>query len=255
MDLQLEGKGFLVLGASRGLGRAVAEALAGEGAHVLLGARKAETIAAVASELGERAAGIALDVGAPDVDAVASAVAEHLPSLDGILVNSGGPPPGAAMSVTDEQWDAAYRMLVTGPMALLRALVPTMADPGAVLWITSSSVRQPIPGLDTSNLLRPGIAALVKSLARELGPRVRLNSLAPGRFDTDRVRELDGGRAEKAGIPVEEQQAKTAAAIPAGRYGEPAELGRLAAFLLSPAASYVSGTAIQIDGGLVTAVP
>jgi len=138
---------------------------------------------------------------------------------------------------------------------LLRALVPRMNDRAAILFVTSSSVRQPIPNLDTSNVLRPGVAALAKCLARELGPEIRVNSLAPGRFDTDRVRSLDESRAGAAGITTEQQRGETSHTIPLGRYGEPAELGRVAAFLLSPMASYLSGASVQIDGGMVTAVP
>ena len=138
---------------------------------------------------------------------------------------------------------------------LLRTLAPQMNEGASVLFITSSSVREPIQGLDSSNVLRPGVAALVKCLAQELGPAVRVNSMAPGRIDTARSRSLDEARAQEFGIPTEEQQRNVSAGIPLGRYGEPEELGRAAAFLLSPAASYITGVSLQVDGGLVSAVP
>jgi 3-oxoacyl-[acyl-carrier protein] reductase len=130
-----------------------------------------------------------------------------------------------------------------------------MADGAAIAFITSSSVRQPIPGLDTSNVLRPAVAALVKTLARELAPRVRVNGIAPGRFDTERVRSLDRARAESEGTTEGEQRTRSEATIPIGRYGDPGELGRVAAFLLSPAASYLTGVNVGVDGALVTAIP
>lgn len=255
MDMELQGKGFLVLGASRGLGRSVAQALVGEGARVVVAARHSGALDAAVAELGDAASGVVLDVAQPDVDQVLASVEAHLETLDGILLNSGGPPAGPALSLTDEDWQAAFRLLVGGPLALLRALRPRLAPAAAILWVTSSSVRQPLPNLDTSNLFRPGIAALVKSLARDLGPDVRVNSLMPGRFDTDRVRELDEGRARAEGVSTDALRSSTAARIPLGRYGDPNELGRFAAFLLSPAASYITGTSMQIDGGLVTSVP
>jgi len=249
MDLGIAGKRFLVCGGSRGLGRAVADALLAEGAHVRVVARDVSELAS--SDFDATAADLATEAG---VGATIAAARADGP-LDGILVNSGGPPPGDALALNDEQWQAAFRLLVLGPIRLLRALRDDLADPSAILFVTSSSVRQPIPALDTSNVLRPGVAALVKTLALQLGPRTRVNSLAPGRFDTDRVRELDAARAERAGVTLEEQRASTAASIPLGRYGNPAELGRFAAFLLSPAASYLSGAAIQLDGAFVTSVP
>ena len=140
-------------------------------------------------------------------------------------------------------------------MQLLRTLVQQMTEGASILFITSSSVREPIKNLDSSNVLRPGVAALVKCLAKELGPRIRVNSMAPGRINTARSRSLDEARASEAGVPVEEQRRNASQGIPLGRYGEPAELGRAAAFLLSPAASYITGVSLQVDGGLVSAVP
>ena len=140
-------------------------------------------------------------------------------------------------------------------MQLLRALVPRMNDGASILFITSSSVRQPIGNLDTSNVLRPGVAALAKCLANELGPRIRVNSMAPGRKDTTRSRSLDESRAQALSISIEEQRRNVNEGIPLGRYGEPEELGRAAAFLLSPAASYITGVSLQVDGGLVQAIP
>ena len=131
-----------------------------------------------------------------------------------------------------------------------------MGEGGSVLFVTSSSVRQPIPSLDTSNVLRPGVASLAKVLAQDLGPKgIRVNSIGPGRVETDRLRSNDQARAEREGRSVDDVRAASAAQIPLRRYGQPQELARVAAFLLSDAASYVSGAAIQVDGGLVTALP
>lgn len=249
MNLGLEGKLFVVCGASRGLGRAVAETLVQEGASVHVVSREPQT-----EGLGDATA-TAADLATPDgVATVAAWVREHGP-VSGVLVNVGGPPPGNALALSDEQWQLAFELLLLGPLRLLREIDDHLAEPSSVLFVTSSSVRQPIPGLDGSNVLRPAVAALVKTLALQLAPRTRVNSIAPGRFDTDRVRRLDGGRAEAAGISLDEQRARTFASIPLGRYGGPDEFARVAAFLLSPASSYITGTAIQADGGLVTSVP
>ena len=255
MMLGLKGKSFVVGGASRGLGRAVAEQLVAEGARVLLVARDATTIQEVAQELGEQAYPCAANLSeASNIDEVVEA-ATRLGGLDGILVNAGGPPFGPALELSDDQWLEAFRILIGGPVRLLRALVPRMNEGASVLFITSSSVRQPIKNLDTSNVLRPGVAALAKCLANELGPRLRVNSLAPGRIDTTRSRSLDESRAQALGISVEEQRRNVSEGIPLGRYGQPEELGRAATFLLSPAASYITGVSLQVDGGLVSAIP
>ena len=256
MELGLDNKSFVVGGASSGLGRAVAERLVTEGARVLLVARSEDAIQEVARELGEQALQCTADVSQQSgVDKVAAIAVDRFGTLDGVLVNAGGPPFGPALELTDEQWFDAFRLLLGGPVRLLRTLVPQMNDGASVLFITSSSVREPIQGLDASNVLRPGVAALVKCLAKELGPRIRVNSMAPGRIDTDRSRSLDEARATKFGISAKEQCQNVSQGIPLGRYGEPEELGRAAAFLLSPAASYITGVSLQVDGGLVSAVP
>ena len=256
MELHLEDKAFVVGGASSGLGRAVAEQLVAEGARVLLVARNYEALEEVAHELGELAHPCPADVSETSgVDKVAAVAIDRFGTLDGVLVNAGGPPFGPALELDDEQWLGAFRLLIGGPVRLLRALVPQMNEGASVLFITSSSVREPIQNLDSSNVLRPGVAALVKCLSRELGPSIRVNSMAPGRIDTARSRSLDDARAADAGISTEEQRRSVSEGISLGRYGQPEELGRAAAFLLSPASSYITGVSLQVDGGLVSAVP
>jgi 3-oxoacyl-[acyl-carrier protein] reductase len=255
VDFELRGRSFVVGGASRGIGRAVAEELVEQGARVLLVSRGGGTLKSTASSLGCPYVEAPMDDPATP-ERVRSAVDSELGgSFDGLLVNAGGPPPGAALSLTDEQWRGAFELLLAGPIRLLRELAPAISEGGAIAWVLSSSVRQPIPGLDASNAFRPGLAALVKVLARELGPRVRVNGVAPGRIETDRVRELDELRAARTGESLEEARGAAAAAIPLGRSGEPAEIGRAIAFLLSPAASYVSGLTLQVDGGSIAALP
>jgi 3-oxoacyl-[acyl-carrier protein] reductase len=186
---------------------------------------------------------------------VAAAVAQ-LGGLDLLVVNSGGPPAGTFEALGEDEWERAIAGTLQSTLRLIRAALPHLregTDPAIVINL-SSSVREPLPGLTTSNVLRPGLAGLIKNLAFEIVP-IRINGVAPGRFDTARVAQLDGARAEASGMSVEGVRREAQGKIPLGRYGDTAEIGRVAAFLLSPAASYVTGAIVPVDGGLVRALP
>lgn len=255
MDLGLRDRRILVGGASRGLGAAIAEALAAEGARVAAVARPSDDLTATAERIG----GIAIpaDIGAVDAPAeIAVRALEALGGLDGLVVNSGGPPPGTFSQLDDATWSRAIQGTLMAAIRLIRACLPALRDGTnpAILIVLSSSVREPIPGLVTSNVLRPGLNGLIKSLVGEIAP-IRINGIAPGRVDTDRIRELDQARASQTGDSVEQIQAEIRGRIPLGRYGQPAEVGRVGAFLLSEAASYVNGVIVGVDGGMIRSLP
>jgi 3-oxoacyl-[acyl-carrier protein] reductase len=255
MDLGLTDRRYLVCGASRGLGAAVARVLASEGARVALAARASDDLAAVAAETNGTAVPADLSSSDGPATAVRDAVAA-LGGLDGLLVNSGGPPPGTFAEADDEAWEKAIRGTLLSTIGVIREALPHLRegrDPSIAI-ILSSSVREPIPALVTSNVLRPGLAGLIKSLVPEIVP-IRINGLAPGRFGTQRIRTLDTKRAADAGTTVEEIERQTIGRIPLGRYGDPEELGRVAAFLLSPAASYLTGVIVPVDGGMIRSLP
>ena len=254
MDLELAERRFLVGGASRGLGAAVARALVSEGARVA-GISRDPQQAAGAAPTGILPVRADLSNDRGPADAVSAAV-EALGGLDGLVVNTGGPPGGSFATVDEAAWERAIAGTLQSTIRLIREALPHLragVDPSIVV-ILSSSVREPIPALITSNVLRPGLVGLIKSLVTEIAP-IRINGVAPGRFDTDRVRSLDEARAADSGTTLEEVQAQTRARIPLGRYGDPDELGRVVAFLLSPAASYLDGVILPVDGGMIRSLP
>jgi 3-oxoacyl-[acyl-carrier protein] reductase len=244
MDLGLTDRVYLVTGGSKGLGYATASALVAEGARVVITGRTDETVAKSAAELG--AIGVACDNADPATPSRLIATArEAYGRLDGLLLSVGGPPPGSVTAATDEQWRAAFDSVFLGAVRLAREVAAELGDGGSIAFVLSSSVRAPITTLGISNGLRPGLAMVAKSMANDLGPKgVRVNGLLPGRLSTDRMTSLDARS-------TPEQRAATLATIPLGRPGDPAEFGRVAAFVLSPAASYLTGVMLPVDGGML----
>ena len=247
MDLELTGKRALVLGASRGLGAAIAAELAGEGAAVLGVSRS--------GDVAEGCTGFAADLGdSGAAEAIAREAKSVLGGVDILVNNSGGPPPSAARETDADAILAAMQPMLLTITELTRALVPAMREAGfgRVLTVTSAGVREPIPGLVLSNTIRSALHAFMKTLAKEVAADgVTVNMLMPGQIATDRLRELHGGAAKAMGIPKEAMMAKAKEAIPMARFGEPHEFAAVAAFLASPRASYVTGLELPIDGGFL----
>jgi len=253
VDLGLKGRKALVVAASKGLGRACAEALIQEAADVFISSRDAEAIESTAKEIG--AAGwLPADVSqAGGPEALVDAAVQRLGGLDVVVVNAGGPPPGTFQSTSLEAWEPAFNLTLMSAVRLIRAALPHLrrSDQGRVVCITSISVRQPIPNITLSNALRAAVTGLAKTLSLELAPdRITVNCLAPSNILTDRMRSIAAAGGEDPAEAIKRQ----AAAAPMGRLGEPSEFGAACAFLCSRQAGYITGQTLGVDGGSLLGV-
>ena len=259
MDLGLKGKVALVAASSKGLGRAVAEELATEGADLVLCARGKDTLEQTAESIrtkaGVKVVAVAADVSDPkDAARVVKAAFDEFGQVDILVTNSGGPPSGPFESLTPEMWDSATRLLLKSAVELTRAVLPGMKERrwGRILNVTSIAAKQPIEGLMLSNSLRAAVIGFARTLANEVAPfGVTVNNLLPGYTRTDRVQELARAAGAKTGGSNTDVVSKWEKEIPMGRLGEPREFAALAAFLASERASYITGSSIAVDGGWI----
>ena len=260
MDLGLQDKVAIVMAASKGLGRACAAALAAEGARVTIGARGTQTLDATAQEIqkatGSRVLAVPTDVTkAEDVEAIVAATVGEFGRIDILVNNAGGPPAGNFASLGDAQWQAAFELNLLSTVRLVRLVLPHMRKTGSgrIITIVSTSVKQPIDGLLLSNAIRSGVVGLAKTLSIELAPdNITVNNVCPGRILTDRLRQIYHiNERVQQGVSEEAVLKEMAQDVPMGRVGIPEELGALVAFLASQQAAYITGTTIQVDGGLV----
>src|SRR3990172_1224943 len=262
MDLGLKNKVAMVSGASKGLGFAVAKVLAAEGALVSLASRDTSSIqaakAAIRNATQAEVFACTADVrSAEAIEQWKDDTVREFGGVDLLFSNTGGPPSGGFMNFDDKAWKDALELLFLSAVRMTKAVIPVMKQRGggSVLFSTSSSVKEPIDNLTLSNVARAPVAALAKTLARRLaGDGIRFNNLIPGRIQTDRLNELDTANARKKQITVDEQRKAMMATIPLGRYGTVDEFARAAVFLLSPAASYITGASLQVDGGMLKGV-
>jgi len=250
VDLGLGGRGYLLTGASRGLGFATARALVDDGARVVISSRSRRSINDAVVKLGgaPSAHGLVADLADPGAaQSLTTTALDTLGRVDGVLISVGGPAPGSVLDVGEEHWRTALESVLLGPLRLVKALVPHLGDGAVIGFVLSTSVREPVPGLAISNGLRPGLAMTAKGLADELGPRgIRVVGLMPGWIATDRIAEIEAATGEP-----EAARARTEGTIPLRRVGRTEEFGRVAAFTLSPAASYLTGVMIPVDGGVL----
>jgi 3-oxoacyl-[acyl-carrier protein] reductase len=267
MDLGLQGRVAIVAGASRGLGRAIAEGFAAEGVRVAICSRSAGAITSAAEAIAGHPATIAsrgevlpipADVSrADDVDRVAAATLDRWQRIDILVTNAGGPPSGPAAGLTDEQWQATVQTLLLSAVRLSRVVIPTMQQQrwGRILHITSFTVKQPLPNLVLSNAVRLAVVGLAKTQAVELAPHnILVNTLCPGPIATDRLVDLTQQYATREGTSFEDAKHRLwVSQIPLGRLGEPREFADLAVFLASERASFLTGGTYQVDGGVVRA--
>ena len=257
MDFGLRGKVAIVAAASRGLGRAIAEELAGEGCSIVMCARGKETLAEAARSVREKGGGEVLDIPADvsrseDVDRLVSATIDRFGRVDVLVTNAGGPPSGPFESLTPEKWNDAIQLTLLSTVNLCRAVLPGMKQRkwGRIINVTSIAVKQPVDGLMLSNSLRSAVTGFARTLANEVArDGITVNNILPGYTRTERVESLARAAAERDGTPLEESLRKWENEIPMRRLGEPREFAALAAFLASERASYITGTSITVDGG------
>jgi len=262
MDLGIKGKTALVVAASKGMGKASAMGLAAEGARVVMCARGEAALKEAAGEVkqktGAEVLALAADASRPaDIARVVAEANRAFGGVDILVANVGGPPPGPFEQMTDEQWKAAFEQVHLSTVRFIREVLPHMkqAKWGRILAIQSSSVKQPVEGLVLSNGIRPGIAGLFKTLAGDLASHgITVNLVLPGRIMTDRFKEHQTDRAKRSGITFDKQVELSSADIPMGRIGAPEEFAAMVVFLASARASYITGTAVQVDGGLIRSV-
>ncbi len=262
MDLGLKNKIALVTASSQGLGRAVAFRLAQEGAHVAVCARGEDALRETADDIrqatGQRVLVLPADVSQPETaELLVQAVLEAFGRLDVLITNAGGPPPGQFLDLTPDEWEEAAQLTLMSAVRLCYAAVPVMKEQGsgAILAMTSITVKQPLPNLILSNSLRLGVTGLIKTLANELAPfGIRANAICPGWTRTARVEQLLQDRAQRSDTTPEAEAEKIAADIPLGRMGTPEEFAAAAAFLVSDAASFINGANLLVDGGMARAV-
>lgn len=247
MDLDLTARAFIVTGGSRGIGFAGAEQLVAAGANVVLNGRNREALDDASRRLG----GVATlpgDLAEPELaERLVSTCRAEYGRIDGAFISVGGPPAGKPLAVTEDQWRAGFESVFLGTVRLMTTVANELGSGGSIAVVLSTSAKSVFTGLTISNGFRPGLAMVVKDLADEVGPRgIRVNGLMPGKIATDRLKSMDAATGDEAA-----SRERAEAQIPLRRYGTPEEFGKVAAFLLSPAASYISGAIIPIDGGLL----
>lgn len=262
MQLGLQDKVFMVAGGSRGLGLGIASALAGEGARIALASRDGIAAGQAALELRERHAAQVHSQGCDVADAAAirqwsEAVLKEYGAIDGLVVNAGGPPPGGFDVLDDAAWEQAFQLTLMSAVRLIRAVLPALRQRGggSILVLTSSVVKEPDNVLLLSSVMRAGVANLVKGFAATLArENIRINCLVPGIILTDRIHALAANRAQGTGLEIGEQLQRMQAPIPLGRFGDVDEFGKAGAFLLSDAASYITGSSLVVDGGTMKSI-
>ncbi|RLL46734.1 SDR family oxidoreductase [Oceanobacillus piezotolerans] len=263
MDLGLQGKSVIVTAASKGLGKAIATEFAREGAHVLLSSRTIESLEETAEELKKETGNANIDwavcdmKNADDITNLVEKAVEWNGTVDILINNTGGPPAGRFLDMTDKDWYHAFELNLLSFVRTIRAVVPHMRkqNRGAIVNIASSSIKQSLDNLVLSNTMRPGIVGLSKSLAQELSEyNILVNTVGPGTIKTDRIIQLNQLNADKAGISAEELMEESELSIPMGRFGQPEEFAKPVVFLASAANTYITGQTLVVDGGLVKAL-
>lgn len=262
MDLQVKDKVFMVAASSKGLGFGIARELAKNGATVCIASRTKSDIQKAAellrNETGATIFSSVMDASKSEsITKWVSEVNSAFKRIDGLVVNAGGPPPGNFENFSDEHWQSAFELTLMSAVRMVRNVLPNLRTngKGSILTVTSISVKEPVDQLLLSNVFRSGVTSLVKSLANELAvENIRVNNLIPGRINTDRVRALDKNVSKIKNISVEKIKEQNENSIPLGRYGTIDEFGKAGAFLLSPAASYITGASLVVDGGILKTV-